>query len=79
MLNEDQKQNRVDVSKELVNCANTDENFLKNIVTDNKNSLDCCDVEMKAQLLQQVPETSPRPKRAWQIQANVKVMLIVLA
>jgi hypothetical protein len=27
--NEDQKQNRADVSKELVNCANADENFLK--------------------------------------------------
>jgi len=40
MLSEDQKQNHVDVSKELVNCANTDENFLKNIVTDDKNCLD---------------------------------------
>ena len=28
LLSEDQKQNRVDVSKELVNHANTDENFL---------------------------------------------------
>ena len=27
--NEDQKQNRADVSKELVNCANAIENFLK--------------------------------------------------
>ena len=27
LLNEDQKQNHVDVSKELVYCANTDESF----------------------------------------------------
>ena len=27
--NEDQKQNLADVSKELVNCANADENFFK--------------------------------------------------
>jgi hypothetical protein len=40
MLSEDQKQNHVDVSKELVNRANTDENFLKSIVTDDKNCLD---------------------------------------
>ena len=77
MLSEDQKQNHVDVSKELVNHANTDENFLKNIVTDDKNWLHCYDVETKAQPLQWVPEMSPRPKRAWEVQANVKVMLIV--
>jgi len=77
MLSEYQKRNHVDVSEELVNHANTDENFLKNIVTDDKNWLDCYDVETKAQPLQWVPKMSPRPKRAWQVQANVKVMLIV--
>jgi hypothetical protein len=33
MLSEDQKQNHVDVSKELVNSADADENFLKKIGT----------------------------------------------
>ena len=32
LLNEDQKQNCVDLSKELVDHENADENFLKNIV-----------------------------------------------
>jgi len=32
LLNEDQKQNCVDVSKQLVNHENANENFLKNIV-----------------------------------------------
>jgi DNA-directed RNA polymerase specialized sigma subunit len=44
MLSEDQKLNRVDVSKDLVNRENTDEKFLKNIVTDEKNWLHCYDV-----------------------------------
>jgi hypothetical protein len=33
LLSEDQKQNHVDVSKELVDRANADEHFLKNIIT----------------------------------------------
>jgi hypothetical protein len=33
LLSEDQKKNHVDVSKELVDHANGDENFVKNIFT----------------------------------------------
>jgi hypothetical protein len=33
LLSEDQKKNHVDVSKELVDHANGDENFVKNVVT----------------------------------------------
>jgi hypothetical protein len=33
LLSENQKQNRVVVSKELADCTNADENLLKNIVT----------------------------------------------
>jgi hypothetical protein len=36
LLSEDQKQNRVVVSKELVNRTNADENLLKNIITGDK-------------------------------------------
>jgi len=55
MLSEDQKQNHVNVSKELVNHANMDDSFLQNIFTDDKNWLDCYDVETKAQPLQWLP------------------------
>jgi hypothetical protein len=55
MLSKDQKQNHVDVSKEFVNRANIDDNFLKNIFTDDKNWLDCYDVKTKAQPLQWLP------------------------
>jgi hypothetical protein len=33
LLSEDQKQNRVDVSTQPVNCASADENFLNNVKT----------------------------------------------
>ena len=33
LLTDDQKQNRVDVSQELLDRANGDDNFLKNIIT----------------------------------------------
>jgi hypothetical protein len=33
LLTEDQKQNRVDVSQELLDRVNDDDNFLKNIIT----------------------------------------------
>ena len=55
LLNEDQKEYHADVSKELVNHANMDDSFLQNIFTDDKNWLDCYDVETKAHPLQWLP------------------------
>jgi hypothetical protein len=79
LLGEDQKQNRVDVSKEFVDCANTDEHFLKNIVTGDGTWVYGCIVETKAQSLQWVSKMSPRPKKkARQVRSDVKVMLTVL-
>jgi hypothetical protein len=57
LLSEDQKQNRVDVRKELVSCANTNENFLNNSVTDDKNWFYCYDVETKAMGPKNVTQT----------------------
>jgi hypothetical protein len=45
LLSEDQKQNHVDVSKELVNRANADDNFLKNFVTGDETWVYVCDIE----------------------------------
>jgi hypothetical protein len=73
-LSEDQKQNRyVAVSKELVDL--NDENFLKNIVTDDDTWFYGCDMETKVQSSQWVLKSPPRPKKAWQVQSSVKVML----
>jgi len=57
LLSEDQKQSHVDVSKELVNRENSDENFWKNIVTGDETSVYGWGVEIKAQSLQWVLET----------------------
>jgi len=48
LLGEDQKQNHVDVSKDLVNCANADNNFLKNFFTDDETWVYFCDIATKS-------------------------------
>jgi hypothetical protein len=63
-LSEDQKQNHhVDVSKELVDLANADENFSKNIVTGADTWVCRYDIETKIQSSQWVLGISPDPKK----------------
>ena len=62
MLTDDQKQNRVDVSQELLDRAN-DDNFLKNIITGDETWVYGYDVETKVQSSQWMSKTSPRPKK----------------
>jgi hypothetical protein len=59
LLTDEQKQIRVDVTQELLNRANEDENFLKNIITGDETWVYGCDVETKAQSSQCVTEGSP--------------------
>jgi hypothetical protein len=61
-LSLDQKHNRVDVSRELVERANADENFEKNTVTGDETWVYGYDVETEAQSWQWVSNTPPRPK-----------------
>jgi len=60
-MSEDQKQNRcIDVTKELVDLANADENFLKNIVTSDDTWIYGYDIETKVQSSQwvlKIPQT----------------------
>ena len=77
LLNEDQEQNCVVVSKQLVNGENADENFLKNIVPGDETWVYDYDVKTKAHSSQWFSNTSPRPKKAQQIRSNMKVMLTV--
>jgi len=77
LLTEEQKQNRVTVSQELLGRSNTDENFLKNVITGDETWVYGYDVETKVQSSQWVGTSSPRPKKACQSRSNVKVMLIV--
>jgi hypothetical protein len=75
-LTDDQNQNRVDVTKQLLDRAN-DDNFLKNIITGDETWVYGYDVETKVQSSQWVSKTSPRPKKACQVCSHVKVMLTV--
>ena len=75
LLTNDQKQNRADVSQELLDRANGDDNFSKNIITGDETWVYEYDVEMEVQSSQWVSNTSPRPKKACQVRSHVKVML----
>jgi len=77
LLTEEQKQNRVTISQELLDRSNTDENFLKNVVTGDETWVYGYDVETKVQSSQWMGKSSPRPKKAHQSCSNVKVMLMV--
>ena len=65
LLMDDQKQNRVNVSQELLDRANGDDNFLKNIITGDETWVYVYDVETKVQSSQWVSNTPPQPKKAW--------------
>jgi len=54
LLTEEQKQNRVTVSQELLDRLNTDENFLKNVITVDETWVYGYDVETKVQSSQWV-------------------------
>jgi len=62
LLTEEQKQNRVTLSQELLDHSNTDENFLKNVITGDEMWVYGYDVESKVQSSQWVGKSSPRPK-----------------
>jgi predicted AAA+ superfamily ATPase len=62
LLTDEQKEQHVAISQELLDQAHSDENFLKNIVTVDETWFYGYDVETKAQSSQWVSKTSPRPK-----------------
>jgi hypothetical protein len=64
MLTEEQKQNRVTINQELLDPSNTDENFLKNVITRDETWVYVYDVDTKVQSSQWVGKSSPRPKIA---------------
>jgi len=77
-LTENLGMHHVDVSKELDDRANADENYLKNIVTGNVTWVYGYDVETKAHSLQWDSEMSPIPKKALQVRSSMTVVLFFL-
>jgi len=77
LLTDDQKENRVEISQELLSNANGNENFLKNIITGDETCVYGYDVETKMQSSQWMGKGSPRPKKAWMSRSEIKVLLVV--
>ena len=75
LLTDDQKENRVEISLELLTNANGNENFLKNIIIGNETWVYEYDVETKTQSSQWMWKGSPRPKKARMSRSKIKVML----
>ena len=75
LLVEQQKQQRLDIAQDMLNCANSDSDFMKTIITGDETWVYGYDPETKFQSSQWKHQTSPRPKKARQVRSNVKVML----
>jgi len=60
LLTDDQKENRIEISQELLANANGRENFLKNIITGDETWVYGYDVETKLQSSQWMGKGSPR-------------------
>jgi len=77
LLTDDQKENRTEISQELLANANGNENFLKNIITGDETWIYGYDVETKMQSSLRMGKGSPRPKKAGMNRSKIKVMLVV--
>jgi len=77
LLTDDQKENRIEISHELLANVNGNENFLKDIITGDETGVYGYDVETKVQSSQWMGKGSPRPKNARMSRSKIKVMLDV--
>jgi len=77
LLTGDQKENRVEISQELLANANGNENFFKNIIIGDETRVYGYDVETKMQSSQWMGKGSPRPKKARMSRSKIKVLLVV--
>ena len=75
---DDQKENRVEISQELLANENGNENFLKNIITGYETWINGYDVETKIQSSQWMGKGSSLPKNARMSRSKIKAMLVVV-
>jgi len=76
LLTDDQKENHVEISQELLANANGNENFLKKITTGDETWVYGYDVETKMQSSQWMEKGSLPPKKARMSRSKIKVMLL---
>jgi len=77
ILTAEQKDWRLSVATNMVQEAESDENFMGQIITGDETWVCEYDPETKHQSLQWKTADSPRPKKARQARSKVRVMLIV--
>ncbi|UYV74999.1 hypothetical protein LAZ67_12002048 [Cordylochernes scorpioides] len=77
LLNCDQKQHRMNIANEMLDSVRDDPNLLQRVITDDEAWVYGYDVETKALSSQWKLPHEPRPKKARQVQSNVKVLLTV--
>ena len=76
ILTVDQKQQRVNVCTELRQLASDDETFLSRVITVDESWVYGYDLKTKRQSSQWQSPTSSRPKKARQVNSNLKSMII---
>ncbi|KAL4113507.1 hypothetical protein QTP88_017119 [Uroleucon formosanum] len=77
LLSGEQKENRKQIATDLLECSESDDFFLKSIITGDETWVYGYDPETKVQSPQWKTSDSPRPKKARQVRSQVKVMLTV--
>jgi len=77
LLTMEQKQLRLEIVQDMLDCVESDSNFLNTVITGDESWVYGYDPETKAQSSQWTHSSSPRPKKARQVRSNVKVLLTV--
>jgi hypothetical protein len=72
LLNEDQKQNRMQISEELLARVKTDTHFLKHTITGDETWIYGYDIKTERQSSQWKWSSSLRLRREWQVKSNMK-------
>jgi histone-lysine N-methyltransferase SETMAR len=75
LLSCEQKEFRLDIAQDMLDCVNGDLDFLKTMTTGDESWVYGYDPKIKAQSLQWKSPSSSRPKKARQVRSKVKVML----
>ena len=78
LLNNDQRDHRVQVCTELQRAIRYDPNLLSRVITGDESWLYNYDTETKQQYSQWKTPSSPRMKKARQVCSNIKSTLIIL-
>jgi len=77
LLTMEQKQLRLEIAQDMLDCVESDSNFLYTVITGDESWVNGYDPETKSQSSQWKHSSSPRPKKARQVRSKVKVLLTV--